>query len=107
VKENNSLEQQYKDKSNDVLTNERKTYYEEQQIERLNKFYYILLFVYVFTVILFFLFSLSSSSNVSLLTRIGMGIFFIILPFVSSWILGAIVYVLYWVYSLLPKNVYL
>lgn len=107
VEDNRALEKTYKDMTNDVLTNERKTYYEQQQIEMLNKYYRVLLILYIITVIVFFVFSMSPSSNVSLLTRLGMGLFFIILPFVSSWILGAIVYLLYLVYSILPKNVYL
>lgn len=107
LEDNRILEKTYKEKSNDVLTNERKTYYEEQQIQNLHRYYYILLIIYVLTVMAFLIFSMFSSSNTTLATRIGMLVFFVILPFVSTWLLGVIVYILYWLYGLLPKNVYL
>jgi hypothetical protein len=107
LKENQTLAKQYKESANDVLTNERKTYYEDQQIHQLNKFYRILWVLYIVAVLCFFGFSLLSSSHVTLKTRLGMGLFFVVLPFFSTWLLGVIVYILYALFSLLPKNVYL
>ena len=105
--ENNKLRKQLKDETNDVLTNERKTFYEDQQIDSLNGWYhYIILVIYIISVICFVIFSLIYPTQTSLLTRFIILIFFIILPFISSWLLGHIIYIIYWIFGLLPKNVY-
>ena len=105
--ENIKLEKQLKDDMNDVLTNERKTFYEDQQISSLNSWYhYIILVIYIITVFCFAVFSLIYPSQTSLIMRIIILICFIILPFISSWLLGHIVYIVYWLFGLLPKNVY-
>ena len=106
-KENIQLFKQLKNDTNDILTNERKTYYEDQQIESLNSYYrYILWIIYIIVVICFAIFSLIYPSQTSLLVRILLLGVFIALPFVSTWILGAIIKLVYWLFGFLPKNVY-
>lgn len=46
LKDNKKLETKYKNKTADTLTNDRKTYYENQGIESLNYYYKFLLFIY-------------------------------------------------------------
>ena len=53
VKENNILGLEVKDKSEDVLTNDRKTYYEDQSINNLRFYYKIFLFLYIVVLIVF------------------------------------------------------
>lgn len=107
-KENIFLEKKFKEQSNDVLTNNRKTYYEDQNITSLNSiYYYILLIIYIIVVICFIIFSLIYPSQISLKIRLLLLIVFISLPFVSTFILGKIIELIYWIFSLLPKNVYL
>ena len=106
-KENKTLSKQLKDETNDILTNERKTYYEDQQISSLNGYYYyILLVIYVIVVICFTVFLFIYPSQFSFIRKIMFLFLFIILPFISTWILGSIIYILYWLFGLLPKNVY-
>jgi hypothetical protein len=38
--------------------------------------------------------------------RFAIFILFILLPFVSTWILGLFIYIVYEFYNLIPKNVY-
>ena len=105
--ENKELFNELKDTTNDVLTNERKTYYEDQNINNLKLVYfYILLVVYVICAICFMIFYFIYPSNVSWKIILSLVIGFILLPFVSSWILSGIIYLLYKVYGILPKNVY-
>jgi hypothetical protein len=105
--ENKELFIELKDESNDVLTNERKTYYENQQIDSL-KFYYLyfLIGIYVICVVCFIIFSfiypLQLSSIAKLLT-VGA---FIALPFFSTWILGMVIFLAHKAYNVIPKNVY-
>lgn len=106
-KENIELIRDLKDETNDVLTNERKTFYEDQKIEGLKGFYfYILLTIYIICLVFFIGFSLMYPSQSSFMVKLVSIIGFMVLPFVSSWILGKIIYLIYSGYELLPKNVY-
>lgn len=106
-KENIELIKDLKDQTNDVLTNERKTFYEDQKIDGLKFYYfYFLSIIYIICFISFVIFSLMYPSNSSFIIKIVSIIGFLLLPFVSSFILGSIIYLIYKVYELLPKNVY-
>jgi hypothetical protein len=106
-RENVELLIELKDETNDVLTNERKTYYEDQQINSLKfYYYYFLLTVYIICVISFGIFSLMYPLKSTIKTKIIIFILLIILPFISTFILGKIIFLIYELYNLLPKNVY-
>jgi len=106
-KENIELIKDFKNQSNDVLTNERKTFYEDQKIDDLKGYYYhILLTIYIICLIIFIIFSLIYPSQTNFKIKLATFIGFIALPFFSTWILGKIIYFIYILYELLPKNVY-
>jgi len=105
--ENVKLFKQLKNETHDVLTNDRKTYYEDQENEILNDYYnYILLIIYIIVVICFIIFSLIYPSQFSFKIRLFLILLFVGLPFIATWILGKIIFMIYWLYDLLPKNVY-
>ena len=105
--ENKKLFEQLKEDTNDILTNERKTYYEDQEIDKLNYYYYyIFLTLYYICVTCFIVFSFIYPSNINWKFQILISIGLYILPFISTWILGMLIYILYEIYNLLPKNVY-
>ena len=104
-KENEILYKQFKENTNDILTNERKTYYEDQKIDSLNAYYYYILWIIYIVVLLCLIgFSLIYPSNLK--TKIITIVLFIILPFIATWILGMLIYIAYWLFGLIPKNVY-
>jgi hypothetical protein len=106
-KENVLLLNKLKEESNDILTNDRKTYYEDQEIVSLKNYYsYILIVIYIIVVICLGVFSQIYPSQSSLKIRVFLFIFFIILPFISTFVFGKIIQMIYLLYSLLPKNVY-
>ena len=106
-KENVELQKTIKEESNDILTNERKTYYQDEGIENLKfVYYYFLLSIYVICLILFAVFNFVYPSQFSWKIRIIMFIVLLLLPFVSSWILGKLVMIIYNIYDTLPKNVH-
>ena len=106
-RENAELLIELKDETNDVLTNERKTYYEDQQIDSLKfYYYYFLVTIYIIFVMSFGIFSLLYPSQSTTTTKIGIFILLIALPFISTFILGVIIYLIYELYNLLPKNAY-
>ena len=105
--ENVQLIKDLKDETSDVLTNERKTYYEDQKIDGLKSFYYyILLGIYIIFLIGFIIFSIKYPSQTTFSVKLVSIVGFILLPFFSTWILGKIIYLIYSAYELLPKNVY-
>lgn len=106
-KENEDLSKQLKEETNDVLTNERKTYYEDQQNDVLNMYYYYFLLVfYIIIVICFGVFSLIYPSTYSWKVRSFIFLLFVVTPLISTWLLGKVIQIIYWLFSLLPKNVY-
>jgi len=105
--ENVELIKDLKDETNDVLTNERKTYYEDQKIDGLKGYYYyILLGIYIIFLIGFIIFSIMYPSQTNWKIKLASFIGFILLPFFSTWILGKIISIIYTAYEMLPKNVY-
>jgi hypothetical protein len=105
--ENKELFNELKEETNDVLTNERKTYYENQNVEGLSfYYYYFLLTIYYICVICFGFFTLVYPSQTNWKIRLAIFIGFIFLPFFSTLFLSIIVYLSYKIYNLLPKNVY-
>jgi hypothetical protein len=107
AKENKDLENQLKEGTNDILTNERKTYYEEQQNDVLNFYYYYFLFtIYVIIVICFGALSLIYPSDFNWKIRVVIFLVLAVLPFISTWLLGKTVQIIYLLFNMLPKNVY-
>ena len=106
-KENKDLFEELKEETNDILTNDRKTYYENQEIDGLNStYYYILCVIYYIIVGCFFVFSLIYPSTFNWKARLFILVIFIILPFISTILLGKIIQLIYWLFGILPKNVY-
>ena len=106
-KENSELEKDLRKTTNDVLTNERKTFYQDQQVDVLKfYYYYIILIIYWICVFCFGIFSLIYPSKTDWKIRLAIFILLILLPFVSTWILGLFIYIIYGIYDLIPKNVY-
>jgi hypothetical protein len=106
VKENKKLRLAVKNMSSDVLTNDRKTYYEDQSIENLSYYHNIIMLIYIIFLIGFaisiFLFP-SSSTKGSLL---GILLFFIIYPFICVKIFNFYYYIKDTIMSVFPKDVY-
>ena len=106
VKENAMLTLALKDKTSDVLTNDRKTYYEDQSIDNLNFYHKIILIIYIIFLIGFavsiFIFP-SASSKKSLLAIL---VFFIIYPFICVRIFQFLYHIKDIIMGVLPKDVY-
>jgi hypothetical protein len=105
-KENNDLEKKLKIKSSDTLTNDRKTYYEDQGVNRLKMYYYFLLFVYLFIVFVFLLSVFLVKTDVKLSIRLLILFLLIIYPFVCYWFFNFLQKVFLHANSYFPNNVY-
>lgn len=105
--ENAKLVKELKQTSNDVLTNERKTYYQDQQSDVLKfYYYYIILLIYIICVIFFGVISFLYPSQTNWKIRLAIFILFVCLPFIATRLLGLLIYIVYEIYYMLPKNVY-
>jgi hypothetical protein len=106
-KENAELMRELKKETNDVLTNDRKTYYEDQQNGNLDWYYSFFMIFYIIVVLCFGVFSfLYSSPNVTYIKKLIIFSLFVILPYLSTYILGKIIQCIYGVIGLFPTNVY-
>ena len=106
VKENKILTLAVKNKTSDVLTNDRKTYYEDQTIDNLAFYHTIIMSIYIIFLIGFavsiFVFP-SASSKGSLLAIL---IFFIIYPFICVRIFNFFYYIKDIIMGVFTKDVY-
>jgi hypothetical protein len=106
--ENVILTKKVKDNSSDVLTNDRKTYYENQGVDTLKSVYnYILLLIYIIFVIGYIFTAVFYQSQINWKIRFLILILLFILPFIAPWILGLTINLIYNIYELLPKNIHL
>uniref|UniRef100_A0A6C0IJC9 Uncharacterized protein n=1 Tax=viral metagenome TaxID=1070528 RepID=A0A6C0IJC9_9ZZZZ len=106
LKENIELENKLKIMTSDIVTNDRKTYYEEQGIESLKKYYIIIFIFYAIVVVSFIVCCFVVPSNLSIKVKIVILVLLIIYPFISSWLLTQIIHLYDKTAELLPKNVY-
>ena len=105
--DNTEMLKQLKDETNDILTNDRKTYYQDQGIDNLNLYYhYFFLLIYIIVVLCYLVYNFMYTSQLSVLVRGIIFVLMILLPFFSTWILEKIVAVIYDVYNWLPKNMH-
>ena len=103
--ENIKLFKQLKDETNDVLTNDRKTYYQDQGIDNLKFYYhYFFLLIYIITILAYIIYNFMYPSQLSILIRVLFLVLMVLLPFISSFILGKIIAIIYDIYNWLPKN---
>ena len=106
--ENIMLTKKVKDNTSDVLTNDRKTYYENQGVDTLKSVYnYILLLIYIIFVIGYIFTAAFYQSQINWKIRLLILILLLLLPIISPWILGLSINLVYKIYELLPKNIHL
>jgi hypothetical protein len=105
--ENIILEKKVKNDSSDIMTNERKTFYEDQGIDSLNLYYYIMTIVYIITLVGFAISIYFAPSAFGVKVKCGILVGLIILPFISSRIVSSIVSATNKIYNVMPKNAHL
>ena len=106
VKENGALTLAVKNMSSDLLTNDRKTFYEDQSIDNLAFYHTIILIIYIIFLIGFavsiFVFPSTSSKG----SRIAILLFFIIYPFICIKIFTFLYHIKDIIMGIFPKDVY-
>ena len=106
LEENYELQMQINEVNTDVITNDRKAYYKGQGYDKLNSWYILFKWIYVFLVFIFILGMLLAGSNYSFMAKFGILIALILYPFVINYIVMFVINFIMQIYSLLPKNAY-
>lgn len=106
LKENAELEVTVKNKSSDVLTNDRKTYYEDQRIDNLDFYHKIIVIIYIIFFIGFAVSIFVFPSTTSRGKLLGILLFFIIYPFICVRIFKFFYYIKDTIIGVFPKDVY-
>jgi hypothetical protein len=104
--ENDDIEKKFKTTVSDTITNDRKTYYEDQVLNRLHNYYYFFMFVYIFIVVVFFVASFLVESDFIFRTRMLIFILLVAYPFICYFVYQLAEKIINYINSFLPKNVY-
>ena len=105
-KENSILENKLKNKSSDILTNDRKTYYEDQGINKLNSFYYFFIIIYGLVVTVFFFSILLVKTTVKISIRVLILFLMLLYPFICYGLFHLLYNLYNHIKGFFPKNAY-
>jgi hypothetical protein len=107
VQKNKDLDSRLKDILNDISTSDRKTYYEDQELDDLHWWYKIYLAIYIILLITFVISSFFVPTEMTKYKRVAVVVFLALYIFLAKY--AAIGLIKLWVYigSFFPKNVYL
>ena len=105
-KENIELKKNVSNNDEDIITNDRKTYYENQATDSLKIYYWIFIIIYTLIVLYYAISILIKKSTYSLKVRVIILILLIIYPFISLWISLKMIKLYHIIVGVLPKNQY-
>lgn len=103
---NSEMEKVIKRSYGDVLTKDRKSYYETQELDGLTNWHTTFMIVYYLLTLIFMLGALFSPNTMTTIQKIGITFLLILYPFIIDRIATAIGGVFYKIYNVFPKNVY-
>jgi len=104
IDENSELKEEIIQSGSDVGTNDRKTYYERQNLKFLLNWYNLWSWIYFILLIVFFIMIFTNKSKYSFYVKILIFLLFIIYKYVFDKILLHLIYSVRYVGTLLPKN---
>ena len=106
IEKNRILKEMLKDKYGDILTNDRKTYYETDALSWLEQWYRFWWYVYYMLVVVLIVSFLKAPNDLTMAKKVGISIIFIFYPYYISYIVDWTYGLLSSVYKNMPKNVY-
>lgn len=106
LEKNQLLKVKLRERHGDILTNDRKTYYETEAYDRLVLWYRFLWWIYYIVVLMLILALIFSRSELSLIVKIILSIVFIFYPYYINYIVKFIYSQYQSLVSKIPKNVY-
>lgn len=106
IKENVELDNDVKYSTSDTLTNDRKTYYEDQAIDSLKNYAWFFNLIYIILIISYIISAFFVTSYYPFNIRLFVLIVLVIYPYISLWISLKCFELYNFIISLLPKNQY-
>jgi hypothetical protein len=106
VKQNIKLENMLKNTKADILTNDRKTFYEDQSIDRLRLYYKILRYIYIIIIIGYLVCIFVLPSTLSKKKHFFILTLLLLYPFIIKPVFEFIQKIISSILSIIPKNVY-
>ena len=104
---NKETELNIRNSNSDVLTNDRKSYYEIQELDNLNKWYSIFIWIYYILLLGLFLGSIFIKNQLSIITKVGLMVVLLFYPVYIERIIAFFISILQNInLYLFPKNVY-
>jgi hypothetical protein len=105
-KKNKELKLQLRDRRGDILTNDRKTYYENDALDRLKLWHRFWWYIYYLLVLVFLISIFLVKSQMTILKKIVITALLIFYPYYIEFIVNCIYEFFSNIYKNLPKNVY-
>jgi uncharacterized membrane protein (DUF485 family) len=106
LEQNKNLTVKLMSHQGDILTNDRKTYYETEELDRLKKWYNVWWYIYYILIVSFIVSCILLPSHLSNVKKIVISILLIFYPYYIDFILRKIYMFFASIYKRLPKNVY-
>lgn len=106
LEKNQTLKLKLKERHGDILTNDRKTYYETEAFTTLGLWYSLLWYIYYIFVIILLLSLIFAPNDLTLFKKVVITILFILYPYYINYIWEWIAGLYERIVSSLPKNVY-
>ena len=104
---NTDLKKDINQSTGDVVTSDRKTYYESQNYNYLKNWYTVYKFVYIVIIIIFIIFLFVRKSEYSFVSRVFILILFILYPiYITQSVFWIWNHVILRIWELLPSNIY-
>jgi hypothetical protein len=100
------LKNKLKTKSYEVITNDRKTYYEDQENDNLLYYFYLLNAFYILLLVLFLILCFFRTSSYNWIYRLAIFVFLLLYYFIGSFLLGKVIEIINKLIDFFPKNVY-
>jgi hypothetical protein len=106
IANNGQIENELEITDNKILTNDRKTFYEQENYTSLKWWFKFWMYIYIFLLVIFIIAIFLGNSDFTFLQKLGiLSIFIIYIP-ISEPVTFGIIYLIYYIKTLLPKNVY-
>jgi lipopolysaccharide export LptBFGC system permease protein LptF len=106
LEKNQELKLQLRNSHGDILTNDRKTYYETEALQTLNLWYRLFWYIYYLLVLMLVIAFVLSPSELTIIKKVIIGILFILYPYYVYYIVVFVTWIWNLIVSRIPKNVY-
>jgi hypothetical protein len=107
IKKNNNFDITAKNTLYDISTNDRKSYYEDQELNDLRWWYIAYLILYLTLVVIYVIILFVTPSEMTRSKRAGLAVLLGLYVFFADYLAHALITLWSYIMSFLPKNVYL